>query len=174
MRKLILPMVMVAAIGMAGLAQIRIPETPVSFKFPNGGWKYLNTISIDKNKVAYLYSYCGKYVTDQQGDTILPHLRIYVERNYTGSLYMLAYLRYTNEPYQSLSESTGDMEGVENYSIVGAYTNFDDRKDYQFRMMYFKVKNTVYEFRIETTRDTYEQFEDEFNEIIKSISVSGK
>ena len=39
-------------------------------------------------------------------------------------------------------------------------------------MMYFMVKNTVFEFRIETTLDTYPQFEKEFSEIMKSVTVN--
>ena len=38
-------------------AQIKIPETNVSFAFPTNGWKYLQTNKLSENTVIYLYSY---------------------------------------------------------------------------------------------------------------------
>ena len=53
---------------------------------------------------------------------------------------------------------------------MGAYTDVQDKKDYQFRMVYFKVQNTVVEFRLETTRATYPMMEKEFIAILKSLT----
>lgn len=171
MRKSLFLMLFVVAIAFCVRAQITIPNTNVSFNFPNGGWKYLQTHSIDKNTVAYLYSYCGKIVVDKKGDTILPHMRIYIKRNYDGSAFDMAYIRYLNQPFQSLSESVEGLPAQGGISYVGAYNNLDDHKDYQFQMMYFMVKNTVFEIRLETSLDTYPQFEKEFTEIMKSVTV---
>ena len=171
MRKTILLSLFVIALAFCGRGQITVPNTSVSFSFPNGGWKYLQTLTVDKNTVAYLYSYCGRYVLDSKGDTILPHLRIYVKKNYDGTPLEMAYLRYLNQPFQSLSESVEGIPGSGGIAYVGAYNNLDDHKDYKFQMMYFMVKNTVFEFRIETSLDTYPQFEKEFSEIMKSITT---
>lgn len=172
MRKSIFLFVFVAVMALCGRAQITVPGTNVSFAFPNGGWKYLQTLTIDKNTVAYLYSYCGKFVLDSKGDTILPHLRIYVKKNYEGSALEMAYLRYLNQPFQSLTETVEGLPGSGGISYVGAYNNLDDHKDYKFQMMYFMVKSTVFEFRIETSYDTYPQFEKEFTAIMQSITVN--
>ena len=53
---------------------------------------------------------------------------------------------------------------------IGAYTNLSDKRDYQFRMVYFKVQNTVVEFRLETTKATYPQMEKEFESILGSLT----
>jgi hypothetical protein len=37
-------------------------------------------------------------------------------------------------------------------------------------MVYFMVQNTVVEFRLETTKDTYSQMEAEFVSILKSLT----
>jgi len=171
MRRIFFLVFFVVAIAFSGRGQITVPNTNVSFAFPNGGWKYLQTLTIDKNTVVYLYSYCGRYVLDNKGDTILPHLRIYVRKNYEGTAFEMAYLRYLNQPFQSLSESVEGLPGVGGISYVGAYNNLDDHKDYKFQMMYFMVKNTVFEFRVETSLDTYPQFEKEFTSIMKSVTV---
>ena len=120
MRKSIFLFVFVAVMALCGRAQITVPGTNVSFAFPNGGWKYLQTLTIDKNTVAYLYSYCGKFVLDSKGDTILPHLRIYVKKNYEGSALEMAYLRYLNQPFQSLTETVEGLPGSGGISYVGA------------------------------------------------------
>lgn len=171
MRKTILLLFCFVTIAFCGRAQITVPNTNVTFSFPRGGWKYLQTLAVDRNTVAYLYSYCGKYVLDNRGDTILPHLRVYVKKNFDGTALDMAYMRYLNQPFQSLSESVEGLPGSGGISYVGAYNNLDDHKDYKFQMMYFMVKNTVFEFRLETTLDTYPQFEKEFTEIMKSVTV---
>lgn len=172
MRKIIFPLLFVVAMAFSARAQITIPNTNVSFNFPNGGWKYLRTYNVDKNTITYLYSYCGKYVIDNKGDTVLPNMSIRVVRNYDGTAFDMAYIRYLTQPFQSLSESVEGLPGAGGISYVGAYNNLDDHKDYEFQMMYFMVKNTVFEFRIETTLDTYPQFEKEFSEIMKSVTVN--
>lgn len=171
MRKSIFFVLVALLLAWTSHSQITVPGTNVSFGFPNGGWKYLNTMTIDKNTVAYLYSYCGKFVTDNRGDTILPHLRIFVKKNYDGSALEMAYLRYLNQPFQSLAENVEGLPGTGGISYVGAYNNLDDHKDYKFQMMYFMVRNTVFEFRIETSLDTYPQFEQEFTAIMNTVRV---
>ena len=94
-----------------------------------------------------------------------------VRKNYTGPIYNFVFDRYNREPYESLSDYTQGLglprSGGMGY--VGAYTNVKDKKDYQFRMVYFKVQNTIVEFRLETTRATYAQMEKEFESILKSL-----
>ena len=53
---------------------------------------------------------------------------------------------------------------------VGAYTNLTDQKDYQFRMVYFKVQNTVVEFRLESVREVFEMMDEEFVAILNSLT----
>ena len=53
---------------------------------------------------------------------------------------------------------------------IGAYTNVNDKRDYQFRMVYFKVQNTIVEFRLETTKATYPQMAKEFESILGSLT----
>jgi basic membrane protein A len=67
-------------------------------------------------------------------------------------------------------KAAGKLKGeVPMMGYVGAYTNVKDKKDYQFRMVYFKVQNTIVEFRLETTRATYPLMEKEFEAILKSL-----
>ena len=73
------------------------------------------------------------------------------------------------QPFQSLDEiphADGSLE------YLGAYTNEDDGKDYEFRMLYIKDRNMVLEIRLECTVDNFEDFENEFLEIIKSVKVN--
>ena len=158
-------LLMLTIAGIAS-AQVRIPDTKVSFNFPNGGWKYLQTNNINNNTTIYLYSYSAKYVVDNSGDTVIPFMRIYVRKNFTGTVYDLAYSRFMSQPFQSLDEFQ-NPDG--SFGYLGAYTNEDDGKDYEFRMIYLKDGNTAFEIRLETTLDTYEQFETEFNDIIATI-----
>jgi hypothetical protein len=74
-------------------------------------------------------------------------------------------------PYQSLwefSEGQG-LPASGGLGYIGAYTNPSDEKDYQFYMTYFKDKKTFVEFRLETTKDTFEQMNFEFTDILGSI-----
>lgn len=149
-------------------AQIKIPETNVSFDFPDGGWKFLQTNKLSNNSVVYLYSYSADYVVDNSGDTIIPFMRIYVRKNYEGTVYDLAFSRFMVQPFQSLDEKL-HQNGILEY--LGAYTNEDDGKDYEFRMLYVKDKNNLLEIRLETSVDTFEDFEQQFNGIINSITT---
>ena len=119
----------------------------------------------------YLYCYTGHVLVDMEGDTVLPFLRIYVNKNYDGDLYDLAYERYEAQPFQSLKEYSKGNGLPSNGGIgyIGAYTNPSDQKDYQFFMTYFKDKGTSVEFRLETTKDTFEEMEFEFTDILSSI-----
>ena len=151
-------------------AQVSIPGTKVKFTFPSK-WKYLNTEKVDANTQRYLYYYTDKVVA-AKGDTTLPFLRIVVRKNYTGPVFDFVFDRYSKEPYQSLSDYTEGLglPKTGGMGYVGAYTNVQDKKDYQFRMVYFKVQNTVVEFRLETTRATYSMMEKEFVAILKSLT----
>ena len=160
----------VVVLGGVAQAQVSIPGTKVKFTFPSK-WKYLNTEKVDANTQRYLYYYTDKVVA-AKGDTTLPFLRIIVRKNYTAPVFDFVFDRYSKEPYQSLSDYTEGLglpkSGGMGY--VGAYTNVRDKKDYQFRMVYFKVQNTVVEFRLETTRATYQMMEKEFIAILKSLT----
>lgn len=160
----------IVLLGGSAQAQVSIPGTKVKFTFPSK-WKYLNTEKVDANTQRYLYYYSDKLVI-AKGDTALPFLRIYVRKNYTAPIFDFVFDRYSKEPYQSLSDYT---EGIGlpktgGMGYVGAYTDVQDKKDYQFRMVYFKVQNTVVEFRLETTRATYPMMEKEFIAILKSLT----
>lgn len=150
-------------------AQVAIPGTKVQYKFPSK-WKYLSSEKVDANTTQFLYYYNAKVVASK-GDTTLPFLRIYVRKNYTKSVYDFVFERYSREPYQSLDDYTQGLglPKTGGMGYVGAYTNLKDKKDYQFRMVYFKVQNTIVEFRLETTRATYPQMEKEFEAILRSI-----
>jgi len=156
-------------LGAGAQAQVAIPGTKVQYTFPSK-WKYLSTEKIDANTTQYLYFYSAKAIASK-GDTTLPFLRIVVRRNYSGPIYNFVFDRYNREPYESLSDYTQGLglprSGGMGY--VGAYTNVKDKKDYQFRMVYFKVQNTIVEFRLETTRATYPLMEKEFEAILKSL-----
>jgi hypothetical protein len=161
-------MVLLALSGVAQ-AQVAIPGTKVQYTFPSK-WKYLSTQTVDANTTQFLYFYNAKTIASK-GDTTLPFPRIVVRKNYTAPIYDFVFERYNREPYQSLSDYTQGLglpkSGGMGY--IGAYTNLKDKKDYQFRMVYFKVQNTIVEFRLETTRATYPLMEKEFESILKSL-----
>lgn len=152
-------------------AQLTIPGTKVTFKLNNEDWRFLRTFTLKEGGDIYLYCYTGEVMVDGQGDTVLPQLRIYVVKNYEGDLYDLVYERYERQPYQSLWEFTSGNGLPKSGGIgyIGAYTNPNDDKDYQFYMTYFKDKKTCVEFRLETTKDTFEQMDFEFTDILGSI-----
>jgi len=168
-RFLVVAMVLLASMCGVTQAQVAIPGTKVQYTFPSK-WKYLSTQKVDANTTQYLYFYSAKTVA-ADGDTTLPFLRIVVRKNYSAPIYDFVFERYNHEPYQSLSDYTHGLglpkSGGMGY--IGAYTNLKDKKDYQFRMVYFKVQSTIVEFRLETTRATYEMMEKEFNAILKSL-----
>ncbi len=170
MRKTILLSVMLAFATLIS-AQIKVPGTNVQFSFPHGGWKYLQTTVVDKNTTVYLYSYAARDVIDEMGDTVLPHLRVYVRKNYDKSVYDLSYDRFNQLPYQTLSDFQPTVPG--SLGLIGAYQSVLDNKSYEFRMVYLKDKNTAVEFRTETTVDTFDEFDKEFQEIIATLRVLG-
>lgn len=150
--------------------QISIPNTNVTINLPSNEWNYLKTIHIDNNIDIYLYIYTDSAVVDATGDTILPFLRVYVHRNYSGSAYELAYERFLLQPFQSMREYTDGLPS-EGLGYVGAYRSLDDQKDYQFRMIYFKDKNNGIEIRIETTGETYARFDKYFDNILRTTAI---
>lgn len=161
----------VALLAAAALqAQVAIPGTKVQYTFPSK-WNYLSSQKIDKNTSVYHYYYTSNIIV-AQGDTALPYLRIRVTKNYTGTLYDYVYDRYIAEPYQPLKDYTAGLglPKTGGMGYIGAYTNLKDKRDYQFRMVYFKIQNTVVEFRLETTRATYSQMAKEFEQILKSLT----
>lgn len=153
------------------MAQIQIPGTHVSFELEPENWRYLRTFQLDDGADIYLYYYAGDVMVDLEGDTVLPFLRIYVNEDYPGDVYELAYERYMLQPFQSLHEYThgpGLPRGG-GIGYIGAYTNPVEQKDYQFMMTYFKSDNCTIEFRLETTKDTFEEMESEFKTILGTV-----
>ena len=165
--KSIIFMSMLAITTLLSAQAIKIPDTKVSFSFPNGGWKYLQTNKVNNNITVYLYSYSKKYVVDSKGDTVIPFMRIYVQKNYSGNVYDLAFNRYSSQPFQSLDE----YPFKDGLGYWGAYTSKEDGKDYLFRMVYLKDRNTAIEIRLETTRDNYDAFDKEFKAILNTIKI---
>jgi hypothetical protein len=170
---------LIALIGFAFLlspftslhAQQTIPGTKVTFRLNNEDWRYLRTFELPEGGDVYLYCYTGHVLVDMEGDTVLPFLRIYVNKDYDGDLYELAYERYEAQPFQSLKEYTKG-EGIPSkggIGYIGAYTNPTDQKDYQFYMTYFQDRGTSVEFRLETTKDTFDEMDFEFKDILSSI-----
>lgn len=159
------------AVTVAASAQVRIPGTNVQFRLNNDDWRYLRTFEDADGANIYLYCYTGEVVVDSEGDTVLPFLRIYVNENYDGGVYEMAYERYMEQPFQSLDEYTKGPGLPKSGGIgyVGAYTNPTDQKDYQFMMTYFSDKGVMVEFRLETTTDTFGELEFEFRDILGSI-----
>jgi len=155
--------------GLQGQTVQRIPGTSVSYTFPSK-WKYLSTTDVDDSTQVYLFAYKARPV-HANGDTSLPFLRIYVRKFYSKPLTSLVFERYMQQPYQSLDEYlTGPgLPAKGGMGYTGAYTHPKNRKDYQFRMVYFKEGTTAVEFRLETTRATYPQMEKEFLDILKSM-----
>ena len=169
-KKLIRTALMVVVAGIAS-AQLTIPGTNITYRLNGEDWRYLRTFELAEGGDVYLYCYTGHVLVDMEGDTVMPFLRIYVNKAYDGDLYELAYERYEAQPFQSLKEYTKG-EGLPSkggIGYIGAYTNPTDQKDYQFYMTYFKDRGTSVEFRLETTKDTFEEMDFEFKDILSSI-----
>lgn len=164
-------MSLLLAVSAVATAQIGIPGTQVTFRLNGDDWRYLRTFQLDDGADVYLYCYVGQLLLDDEGDTVLPFLRIYVQEDYDGDVYELAYERYMQQPFQSLNEYTHGpgLPKRGGLGYVGAYTNPSDQKDYQFMMTYFKDSDATVEFRLETTKDTFQEMEFEFNDILESI-----
>ncbi len=168
--KLLLLMALLA-LGTSAAAQITIPGTHVSFQLDPESWRYLRTFQLDDGADIYLYYYAGEVLIDMEGDTVLPFLRIYVNSDYEGDLYQLAYERYLVQPYQSAREYTHGpgLPRSGGIGYMGAYTNPTEQKDYQFMMTYFKDNGAVVEFRLETTLDTFSDMEQEFKNVLNTV-----
>lgn len=169
--KMLLFAAMIALFGHTSAQEIRIPGTEASLTLPADNWKYLRTFKLDDGADVHVYYYSKTVIIDSDGDTVLPCLRIYVNKKYKGDIYSLVYERYLMQPYQSLNEY---MEGPGlpksgGLGYWGAYTNPTERKDYEFMMTYFKSGTAFVELRLETTKDTYSQMEKEFKGILKSL-----
>ena len=99
-------------------------------------------------------------------------MRIYVRPNYKGNMFELAYSRFTSQPFQSMNEYYDGIPGTEGIGYIGAYRNTNDGKDYQFRMIYFKDDDNAIEVRIETTTDTYADFDRTFDNILRTFTIN--
>ena len=156
---------------MLATAQVGIPGTNVTIRLSSEDWRYLRTFKLEDGADIYLYYYIGHTVIDNEGDTILPFLRLYVMEDYDGDVYELAYDRYLQQPFQSLDEYTHGpglpQKGGIGYD--GVYTNPSDQKDYRFMMTYFIDHGTAVELRLETTKDTFEEMEFEFKDILGTL-----
>ena len=166
----LLVLLMIAMAGCMAQTQVTIPGTKVKYTFP-GKWNYLKADKVDKNTTVYFYYYSSRILVSK-GDTALPYLRIRVRKNYTGDLVDYVYDRYVAEPYQPLRDYTQGLglpkSGGMGY--IGAYTNLGNKKDYEFRMVYFKSQNAIVEFRLETTKATYNDMAKEFEAILASLT----
>lgn len=173
MKKILKTVVLALLMAMASsaAAQITIPGTSVSFRLNGDDWRYLRTFKLEDGADIYLYYYVGHVLVDLEGDTVLPCLRIYVNEDYDGDVYELAYDRYMLQPFQSVDEYTHGPGLPKDGGIgyMGAYTNPSSQKDYQFLMTYFKSRGTAVEFRLETTKDTFEEMEFEFKDILGTL-----
>lgn len=152
-------------------AQLDIQGTRYKFNLDPDEWRYLRTFQVTSDETTYLYCYVGEVLLDDAGDTILPFLRIFIKNNYGDDLYQFVYERYEDQPYQSLREwSHGKgLPKLGGLGYEGIYTKPSDGQDYRFLMTYFRDKRTCVEFRLETTRETYEDMEVKFDKILSSI-----
>ncbi len=155
----------------AATAQLVIPATGISFAINDKEWQYVRTFNLDDGAEVYLYSYMAEAVVDPSGDTVIPFLRIYVREGYTGDVYQLAYDRYLKQPFQSLREFTKGpgLPRSGGLGYEGMYTSPSDGRDYRFLMTYFKDRRTIVEFRLETSRGTWEQMKSKFTAILSTI-----
>ncbi|MBR6292006.1 MAG: hypothetical protein IKR33_04305 [Bacteroidales bacterium] len=162
---------MLLAFGGTAMGQIQIPGTHISFELEPENWRYLRTFQLDDGADIFLYYYVGEVIVDTEGDTVLPFLRIYVNEEYSGDVYELAYDRYMLQPFQSLHEYTHGpgLPRSGGIGYIGAYTNPTEQKDYQFMMTYFTSDDAIVEFRLETTKDTFEEMESEFKTILSTV-----
>lgn len=170
MKKFLLAIAMMTAM-LASAQDLTVPGTNVRYRLNSEDWRYVRTFEHPDGGNIYLYAYIGHTVVDLEGDTILPFLRIYVVKDYKGDLYELAYERYEALPFQALKEYTkgSGLPASGGIGYIGAYTNPSDQKDYQFYMNYFRDKRTSVEFRLETTKDTFESMDFEFKDILNSV-----
>ena len=165
--------IVVAAVllAMAAQAQVTIPGTSKTLRIDSEDWRYLRTFKVEDGADVYLFYFVGRDVVDAAGDTVLPSLRIYVNENYDGDVYSLAYDRYMKQPFQSLDEYTHGLGLPKSGGIGydGMYTNPGDGKDYRFLMTYFQDKKTMVEIRLETTGDTFADMEFDFKDLLGTL-----
>ena len=156
---------------LAAMAQISIPGTGFSFRLNGDDWSFVRNYKLKDGADIYLYCYTREVLIDAEGDTALPFLRIYVNTAYEGDVYELAYDRFEQQPFQSIDEYTSGpgLPKSGGLGYVGAYTNPNDEKDYEFLMTYFQDKKGIVEFRLETSLDTFDDMEFEFRDILSSI-----
>lgn len=169
MRKTILLLLFTICFGTM-MAQIRIPEANFAFELPKG-WKYLSTTKVDAKTKVYLYS-TNEIILN--GDTVLPHLRVYVKQNYRNKTAMEMSLdRFMAQPYQTLEEYT---EGLflptqDAIAYLGKNRDEEDGTENKFYTVYFIHKSSGVEFRLSTTEATFELMKEEFEIILKSVVV---
>ncbi|MBR1798966.1 MAG: hypothetical protein IJ761_03585 [Bacteroidales bacterium] len=150
-------------------AQLSIPATRLQFNLNADSWRYVRTLDIDDHSTIYLYCYTGEILTDADGDTTLPVLRIYVDSQDYDDLLDFVYQRYEVQPYQTLEEAPLRSIKQENINHIGIYTSPTSKKDFQFMATYIKDRKTYIEFRLETSADTFEEMETIFQNITNSI-----
>lgn len=151
---------------------IPIQNTRVTIDISPKDWSYLCTIEPEENTTIYTFTYQSSIIVSEQGDTVLPSLRICVRKNYNESTFDFAYTRYLQNPFQSLDEYVDGLPNNEGIGYIGAYTNPADGKNYQMRMIYFKDKNTAFEIKLETTIDTFEQMDRIFKKVLSSVKIN--
>lgn len=155
----------------AGAQTIKIPGTASSLALTEGSWSYLRTFQLDDGADVYVYYYSKTTILSRDGDTVLPCLRIYVNKKYTGDLTGLVFQRYMAQPYQSLQEYQRGpgLPKSGGFGYLGAYTNPTEGKDYGLLMTYFKSGTAFVELRLETTADTFEMMREEFNKVLSTV-----
>lgn len=174
MRKTVKILMLAAAVAISAMASaqtIKIPGTEATLTLTEGNWSYLRTFKLDDGADIYIYYYSGKTITGTAGDTVLPCLRIYVNKRYSGDLYSLVYERYMAQPYQSLEEYMHGpgLPKSGGLGYVGAYTNPTEHRDYELMMTYFKSGNAYIELRLETTADTFAKMKGEFTKVLNTL-----
>lgn len=169
--KHLLALALTMMMACSAMAQLNIQGTRYSFELNNDDWRYLRTFDMGDGNTTYLYCYVGEVLLDESGDTVLPYLRLYIQQNYSDDLYQFIYERYEDQPYQSLNEWTKGLglPKTGGLGYEGIYTNPTEHRDYRFMMTYFRDKRTVVEFRLETTRETYEEMEVKFKNVLSTI-----
>lgn len=171
LRKFLFATAMLAGLYAPLSAQISIPKAKFHFDFPNKSWEYLETLEIDKNTNMYVYS--GVPLVSAKNDTTLPFLRIYVKNN-IGDENSLDYSlrRFMQQPFIIVDEFSESpyLPCKDAIGYIGIYKdNYGNRCE--FYMLYFVHKNTLVEFRLETTEESFEDKRAEFEEIMESITL---
>jgi len=152
--------------------EVRVPilGTHAAFTLTDG-WKYLATTDLGDNATSYLYCYRSQ-LTDGQGDTALPFIRVVVKRGYAETVFDYAFERYIKDPFDLLDDYVTGLglpkSGGLGYS--GAYNSKQDGRSHRFLMVYFKEKDVMVELRLETSKATFPFIEKEFEAILQSLT----